>query len=128
MLVLTRRVHEALIVNERVTFVPTSLSETEATVRVFACEPIGVCRGSDLAATERERPVRTSYELLLKLDESIIIDGEFTIIFFVARIGEGGIESKARFGFESPNRTKLQSKNAAGSIVKEYEIGSERSG
>jgi sRNA-binding carbon storage regulator CsrA len=132
MLVLTRKIHEAVIINDRVSVVPTALSENEATVSVSALEPFdawaGQAAGQDLATPERTRSFRTKYEFQVKPDEWIVIDDDITVIFFVALINDGETVSKARFGFESPDRTKLQSKNVAGSIVKEYEVGSEPTG
>ncbi len=110
MLVLTRKTQEAVVINDRVFIVPTNLSEIEAILSVYSSEPFDAHTGYELATTQVISSDRKNYVFALKPDECIVIDDDITVIFFVALMGDGETHAKARFGFESTNRTKLQSR------------------
>ena len=121
MLVITRKTDEVVTIDNRVHVVPTKISETQVTVNVHAVEPFQ-------AAVRCENRVRfpaprTSFEFVLKPEESIHIGEDITVIFIVARNKGQNSEPRARIGFEAPSKTKLSAKDASGSIVTEFEFG-----
>ena len=120
MLVITRKPNEATLIDNRVQVVPTKISETEVTLSIHAVEPFQAAVSSENSA--RFPAPRTSFEFVLKPEESIYIGEDITVIFIVARtIGEHS-EPRARIGFLGPHKTKLCAKNACGSIVTETEL------
>jgi hypothetical protein len=127
MLVRTCKTRETVVINDRVMVVVTNLMANEAAIGVSASEPFDARRGNELAKTDRGIVHRANYEFALKPSECIVIDDTLTLIFFTARIPEGETEPKARFGFESSIRTTIKCRNAAGAVVREYEIGPELS-
>jgi sRNA-binding carbon storage regulator CsrA len=120
MLVITRKTNEVTLIDNRVQVVPTKISETEVTVNIHAVEPFQ-------AAVRSENRVRfpapsTSFEFVLKPEESIHIGEDITVIFIVARTMGQNSEPRARIGFLGPHKTKLCAKDARGSIVTETEL------
>lgn len=105
MLVLTRKIHEEVVIDNRVFVLLTKLQETEATVKVYALEPFDARRRESFAKTERTRVNRTNFEFVLKPGESILINDDITVVFIVARTPEGEAQPKSRFGFEGPSNT-----------------------
>ena len=123
MLVLTRKILESLVINDRLFVVPTKTFRDRSNCQPLFIEPFDARTGNDLGTSKAIPIDRTNYEFALKPDECIVINDEITVVFIVARIGEGDALVKARFGLESISRTKLQCRNATGAIVHEYEFG-----
>ena len=120
MLVITRRINEVTLIDDRVHVVPTKISETQVTINIHAVEPFQAAMTS--ANTVRFPAPRTSFEFVLKPEQSIYIGEDITVIFIVARTGEQNSEPRARIGFEGPSKTKVCAKDVCGSIVTQIEL------
>jgi sRNA-binding carbon storage regulator CsrA len=120
MLVITRKTNEVTLIDDRVQVVPTKISETEVTVNINAVEPFQAAASSPNRV--RFSALRTSFEFVLKPEESIHIGEDITVIFIVARTVGQNSEPQARIGFLGPHKTKLCAKDACGSIVTETEL------
>jgi sRNA-binding carbon storage regulator CsrA len=120
MLVITRKINEVTLIDNRVQVVPTKISETELTVNVHAVEPFQAAVSSENRM--RFSAPRTCFEFVLKPEESIHIGEDITVIFIVARTIGQNSEPRARIGFVGPHKTKLCAKDACGSIVSETEL------
>src|SRR4051794_4472874 len=121
MLVITRKTNEVTLIDNRVHVVPTKISETQVTVNIHAVEPFQAAVRSENRV--RFPAPRTTFEFVLKPEESIHIGEHITVIFIVARTTGQNSEPRARIGFEAPSKTKLSAKDASGSIVTEFEFG-----
>lgn len=120
MLVITRITNEVTLIDNRVQVVPTRISETEMTVNIHAVEPFQAA----VSAENRVRfpAPRTSFEFVLKPEESIHIGEDITVIFIVARTIGQNSEPRARIGFEGPRKTKVCAKDVCGSVVTQIEL------
>ena len=120
MLVITRKIDEVTVIDNRVHVVPTKISETQVTINIHAVEPFQAAMTS--ANALRFPAPRTSFEFVLKPEQSIYIGQDITVIFIVARTIKQNSESRARIGFLGPRKTKVCAKDVCGSIVTETEL------
>ncbi len=124
MLTLTLKPNEAVVIDNRVSVVPTKILEMEVAVDVYADEPFHACDGEEFEK-RRRRPDdrRTNFEFVLKPEERIHIDNAITAVFIVAGFSKGDSERKARFGFEGPRNTTLHRKEMIGELFKQFDSG-----
>lgn len=120
MLVITRKTNEETLIDNRVHVVPTKISESQVTINIHAVEPFQAAVRSENRV--RFPAPRTSFEFVLKPEQSIYIGEDITVIFIVARTEEQNSEPRARIGFEGPRKTKVCAKDVRGSIVTQVEL------
>ena len=117
MLVLTRQAGESVVINDWLVVTLTNTSVVQVTVRIDASQPFYTRTSADAEALAN---AHDNVEFTLRVNESVIIDEEFTVVFVAAF--PSGLQTRIRMGFEGPSNTKLRCLDAGGIAVKEFEF------
>ena len=93
------------------------MSVFQVTVRIHASQPFYARTSADVETLANPYD---NVEFTLRVNESVIIDEEFSVVVVAAF--STGSQAKIRMGFEGPSSTKLRCLDATGLAVKEFDF------